>query len=92
MVRAANTGVTCFVDEFGRVTQMLQDTSGGPFTEGVLIGDVTVPADGNLTFYARHGELFAQVCAGITILTLVSFIALTVRRKPRVFDAGISVN
>src|SRR5437667_163375 len=25
MARAANTGVTCFVNEFGRVTQMLQD-------------------------------------------------------------------
>ncbi|HCP90496.1 MAG TPA: apolipoprotein N-acyltransferase, partial [Spartobacteria bacterium] len=39
MVRAANTGVTCFVNEFGRVTQLLQDETGGTFTEGVLAGE-----------------------------------------------------
>ena len=36
MVRAANTGVTCFVNEFGRITQIFQDDTGGTFTEGVL--------------------------------------------------------
>ncbi|MDB6146415.1 MAG: Apolipoprotein N-acyltransferase, partial [Spartobacteria bacterium] len=38
MVRAANTGVTCFVNEFGRVTQILQDDVGSTFNEGVLAG------------------------------------------------------
>jgi apolipoprotein N-acyltransferase len=80
MVRAANTGVTCFVNEFGRVTQILEDTNGGPFTEGVLIGDVLVPADGNLTFYARHGELFARICAGIAAVFIIC--RAIVRAKP----------
>ena len=34
MVRAANTGVTCFVNEFGRVTQVLRDDQGSIFEEG----------------------------------------------------------
>ena len=33
MVRAANTGVTCFVNRFGRVTQILLDAKGSQFTE-----------------------------------------------------------
>jgi apolipoprotein N-acyltransferase len=76
MVRAANTGVTCFVNEFGRVTQMLQDETGSTFTEGVLTGEIKVPSEGELTFYARHGELFAKLCAGITMVALVIMIGL----------------
>lgn len=75
MVRAANTGVTCFVSEFGRVTQILQDENGGTFTEGVLSGEVNVPTARQLTFYVRHGELFAQLCAGITLIAVIVLIA-----------------
>jgi apolipoprotein N-acyltransferase len=71
MIRAANTGVTCFVNEFGRVTQKLQDDSGSTFTEGVLTGEIKVPTEHELTFYTRHGELFAKVCAGITLIAVI---------------------
>jgi apolipoprotein N-acyltransferase len=80
MVRAANTGVTCFVNEFGRVTQMLQDETGGTFTEGVLTGEIKVPTEGQLTFYARHGELFAKLCAGITLIAIIVMILVRWRR------------
>jgi apolipoprotein N-acyltransferase len=72
MLRAANTGVTCFVNEFGRVTQILQDDTGNTFTEGVLSGSVDVPQDRLLTFYTRHGEWFAESCAGITFIALLA--------------------
>jgi apolipoprotein N-acyltransferase len=78
LVRAANTGVTCFVNEFGKVTQILQDDTGSTFTEGVLTGEVTVPQDRQLTFYTRHGELFAKSCAAMTAVAIA--IGL-VRRK-----------
>jgi apolipoprotein N-acyltransferase len=78
MVRAANTGVTCFVNEFGRVTQKLQDDTGSTFIEGVLTGDVNVPTEHELTFYTRHGELFAKLCAVVTAIATVVGIA---RRK-----------
>ena len=68
MLRAANTGVTCFVNEFGRVTQTLQDDTGSTFTEGVLTGEAKVPIEGELTFYTRHGELFAKLCAIVTVI------------------------
>src|SRR5207253_10718002 len=71
MVRAANTGVTCFVNQFGRVTQVLRDETGSTFTEGVLAGEIKVPTEHELTFYTRHGELFAKVCAGVTLLAVI---------------------
>ncbi|MBA2269745.1 MAG: apolipoprotein N-acyltransferase [Chthoniobacterales bacterium] len=71
MVRSANTGVTCIINEFGRITQVLLDDNGSQFTEGVLVGDVAIPTPHRQTFYVRHGELFGKVCAGITVLTLL---------------------
>lgn len=79
MVRAANTGVTCFVNEFGRVTQILRDDNGSTFTEGVLAGEISVPTDPPLTFYTRHGELFAKLC-GAASLAAIAFLALARRR------------
>jgi apolipoprotein N-acyltransferase len=74
MVRAANTGVSCFVNEFGRVTQILQDETGSTFSEGVLTGEIKVPTEGELTFYTRHGELFAQICSGITLVAIIIYL------------------
>ena len=71
MLRAANTGVTCFINQFGRVTQELRNETGSTFTEGVLSGDIKVPSEHELTFYARHGELFAKVCGVITLIAIV---------------------
>jgi apolipoprotein N-acyltransferase len=71
MVRAANTGMTCFINEFGRVTQVLRDDNGSTFTEGVLTGEVNVPQDRQFTFYMLHGELFAKICAGVTVLVVL---------------------
>src|SRR5438034_4181505 len=78
MVRAANTGVTCFVNEFGRVTQILRDDQGSIFEEGTLMGDVNIAAEPRLTFYAQHGELFAKLCtafAGTILLAKIIFLS-----------------
>jgi apolipoprotein N-acyltransferase len=79
MVRAANTGVTCFVSEFGRVTQVLRDDRGSTFTEGVLTGEVNVRKDPLSTFYTQHGEIFAKICACVTAIAILTVFAL--RRK-----------
>ncbi len=81
MARAANTGVTCFVNRFGRVTQVLLDAKGSQFTEGVLTGTVAVPTNGLITFYVWHGELFAKACGGLVLLFLLTQVPRLVRRK-----------
>jgi apolipoprotein N-acyltransferase len=78
LVRSANTGVTCFVNEFGRITQILQDDTGNTFTEGVLSGSVDVPVDKQFTFYSRYGEWFAELCAAVTAFAIIF---IFVRRK-----------
>jgi apolipoprotein N-acyltransferase len=71
MIRAANTGVTCFINQFGRITQVLRDDTGNTFTEGVLAGEIKVATEQQLTFYTRHGELFAKACAAVTLTSIL---------------------
>lgn len=60
MVRATNTGVTCFIDTHGRITSQLTDPdTGSTFLEGALPGEVKVPRHPVMTLYARFGEWFA---------------------------------
>jgi apolipoprotein N-acyltransferase len=59
---------------------MLQDETGSTFTEGVLTGEIKVPTQGEQTFYARHGELFAKLCTGITLIAIMVMILVRWRR------------
>ena len=88
MVRSANTGVTCIINEFGRIKQVLLDDTGSQFTEGVLVGDVAIPTPHRHTFYVRHGELFAKICAGITALALLLIALRFVSRRRAAGDAA----
>ena len=84
LARAANTGVTCFVSAFGRVTQVLVDSKGSSFTEGVLTGTIDVPTTSEFTFYTRHGELFAKLCGCVVLVFLVGQLPRLVRRKKEI--------
>ena len=83
MVRSANTGVTCFINEYGRVTRKLVDADGLQWTEGVLTDIVRVPINPRRTFYVEHGELFAKACVGVTLLALLVIVPLTLRQSRR---------
>jgi apolipoprotein N-acyltransferase len=83
MARAANTGVTCFIDQFGRVRQTLRDGRGSTFIEGVLTGTIEVPTTAEFTFYTRHGDLFAKVCGCVVLVFLVVRLPRLVRREKK---------
>ncbi len=53
--RAANTGVSGFIDPFGRILE-----ASPIFTEAAL--QATVPVWQPHTFYSRYGDVFAYVC------------------------------
>jgi apolipoprotein N-acyltransferase len=81
LVRAANTGVTCFVNEFGNITQTLLDENGTPFTQGTLTGQVAIPVNAEPTFYVLHGELLAYACAGLTTVAFAFLVLRAVLRQ-----------
>lgn len=67
VVRAANTGISGFIDAHGRVLEQSEI-----FTEAVLTKTV-VPSDGTKTFYTRYGDVFACLCLLTSILLLAPF-------------------
>jgi apolipoprotein N-acyltransferase len=64
LARAANTGITGFVDPYGRV---LQKTA--IFERAILVGDVRL-LEGR-TIYGRIGDLFAYISAALTLVALL---------------------
>lgn len=67
MVRATNTGVSCYIDHHGRVTRMLTDRSGEElFVQGTAAADIQLTRV--RTFYTRYGNLWAIACSVATIL------------------------
>jgi apolipoprotein N-acyltransferase len=61
VVRCGNTGVSCFIDPFGRVVDRVKDEAGqDTYVTGFLTGRV-VPRDGG-TFYTQYGDWFILLC------------------------------
>jgi len=86
MVRSANTGVTCIIDETGSLydrrkggrIQRVQNESGtSTQVPGVLFGTAYLPVHGDLTVYAAFGDWFAKLCG---LLVLVSAAIITARK------------
>lgn len=65
-VRAANTGISCFIDSAGRVGSVLRTPGRGVNTEGVLVGEVGL-AEPSKTLYARSRGLFEKACVAIAL-------------------------
>lgn len=62
VVRAANTGVSCIIDECGRILGRVADSSGNDiFVEGFLDGEVKKSS--GLSLWTRFGDWFSTLCA-----------------------------
>jgi apolipoprotein N-acyltransferase len=66
VVRAANTGVSGFVDSNGRVL-----TASGIFERKLLTSSVRT--DTTRTLYSRYGDMFMYVCLLMVVLVLAQF-------------------
>jgi apolipoprotein N-acyltransferase len=64
-VRAANTGISGFIEPSGRIRQATD-----LFVEAAITD--TIRLSGRRTFYSRAGDLFAGIC-GIIMLALIAF-------------------
>jgi len=64
IARAANTGITGFIDPNGRIVK-----KGTLFTEESING--TIYLSKNKTFYTLYGDVFAWLCSAVSIFMLV---------------------
>jgi len=63
IIRAANTGISGFIDPCGKVM------AATPLFEDATITR-PVPVIEEMTFYSRFGDLFAMACLGITLIAV----------------------
>jgi apolipoprotein N-acyltransferase len=87
MVRVADTGISCVIDRFGRIRQTLHAPDGNTFLQGILQAEVAVPLHPLTTFYSRHGDLFAQGCL---VMTLVSSLIVFLGRRRAISSRSLS--
>jgi apolipoprotein N-acyltransferase len=66
VIRAANTGISGFIDSRGRIKSKSEI-----FTEAILTEEVSSAKEGR-TFYTGYGDLFAFLCIIITILLVAN--------------------
>lgn len=59
IARAANTGVSGFIDSYGKITGKVSDGTKDIFVEGYLTMDI--PVSQRRTFYSMYGDVFAHV-------------------------------
>ncbi|MFA6142184.1 MAG: apolipoprotein N-acyltransferase [Candidatus Omnitrophota bacterium] len=69
VVRAANTGYSCFIDQKGRVIAQVGEPGRRIFTDGYKICDIVLTK--TRTFYTVYGDLFAYLCVIISLLYIV---------------------
>ncbi len=75
LLRATNTGITVSVDPFGRIVAAaprdVRTTLDAPFS---IVTDTT--------FYTRHGDWFAYLCAIISLVALALGVRARISKKP----------
>jgi apolipoprotein N-acyltransferase len=78
LVRATNSGVTAAVDPYGRVTQSAPRHVRTSLAVGYGYRD-------DVTFYSRHGDVFAIICA--IIATVATILALRTANGQRAVES-----
>jgi len=79
VARAANTGVSAFIDDRGRVQERTRI-----FERDFLVRDVPLRSpEEEPTFYVRHGDVFALACWLVLAVALLRGLGRTLLDRPR---------
>ncbi|UCD81586.1 MAG: apolipoprotein N-acyltransferase, partial [Desulfobacterales bacterium] len=74
LVRAANTGISCFIDPHGKINGRVRNNNKDIYVEGYLTQEII--ALKQKTFYTAYGDIFVYLCMLVTAVVLIfSFFA-----------------
>jgi apolipoprotein N-acyltransferase len=74
VLRAANIGISCIIDPFGRILGRVEKNGQDLYVEGFLTGDVTL--SDRKTVYTKYGDVFAFICLFIAACALARALAV----------------
>jgi apolipoprotein N-acyltransferase len=69
LVRCANTGISCFIDPYGRVTGRVTNGGKDIFVSGALTQQIHISPPG--TFYTLYGDVFVYGCIAFLMVIVV---------------------
>ena len=73
LLRAGNNSDSCLIWPNGHISGIpLDPKTGSRFTRTASLYEVPVWTNLPLTWYSRHGDLFAMACCGLTVLMLIA--------------------
>ena len=85
VVRAANTGISCFIDSYGRITGRVHNNDRHIFVRGYLTKNIQTTKE--KTFYTAYGDVFAYMSLIIAILWIAySFLPINKMKGDLSFD------
>ena len=70
LVRCANTGLTCWIDEAGSLREVFTDPTGSVYGAGFIRTKIPLAGNRAATFYHQHGDWFGWGCVVLTALVL----------------------
>ena len=65
VIRAANTGISCFINQKGELVDKVESNGDTTFVDGFKIHEITLTKA--RTFYTMYGDLFAYSCVFIVL-------------------------
>jgi apolipoprotein N-acyltransferase len=68
LVRCANTGLTCWIDEAGRIRELFSDSTGSVYGAGFVTMAIPITENRTPTFYHQHGDWFGWGCVVFSAL------------------------
>lgn len=73
LVRAANVGASCFIDQWGQIVRCVEKDSGGEKRKTYVSGYSIAKVDFNekITFYTKFGDVFTMFCFGCILLGII---------------------
>jgi apolipoprotein N-acyltransferase len=72
LARAANTGVSCFIDPYGRIVGKVERNGKATYVRGYLTHEITVSRE--RTFYTEYGDVFVYLCLFVScFIVVISF-------------------
>jgi len=73
LVRAANVGVSCYIDQWGQIVRCVEKDSGGKIRKTYISGYLITKVNFNekLTFYTKFGDVFTMFCFGCILWGII---------------------
>ncbi len=74
VIRCANNGFTCWIDQFGRIRESFEAKEHGIYGAGYLVAHIPASCFGSAqkpTYYRRHGDVFGIACGAWVVLQVL---------------------